>query len=191
MYPGAARGPPGTDGGAGGAGREGVGTDCVAAITMGRCFVSTFVGDWGLLDKRPPLSLRMLVLRPRDAKKPVPELFDPGNGICRDLAGDSSSVEVRAGARCNWTCASEGYGSMAGGAVVGGGSLGRVDRSVAVYASARIGNVISDAIDPCEMCRGDLAIPPNSAGRGCMTCCAVRWDWERGCEASNQVSGPA
>lgn len=41
----------------------------------------------------------------------------------------------------------------------------RVERSVAVYASARMGNVACDASEPCETCRFVWAMPPSSAGK--------------------------
>ena len=67
----------------------------------GRDFVKTFVGDCGLDERRPPLSLRTLVLRPSDAKKPVPEPFTPGSGSgnCSVFVGESRRVDDRAGAR--------------------------------------------------------------------------------------------
>lgn len=100
MCPGAARGPPGMDGVAGVRVVFG-GRDCVAAIGMGRCFVRTLVVDDVGCESRLPLSLRMLVLRPSDAKNPVPELFEPGSGICNDFVGERMSVELRAGGRCS------------------------------------------------------------------------------------------
>lgn len=33
-------------------------------------------------------------------------------------------------------------------------SIGRVERSVALYASGRIGKVASVVVDPCDVCRG-------------------------------------
>ena len=102
MCPGAARGPPGTDGAVGGGvGREGAGCEAEDVMACGRCLVRTFVGDWGVR-RPPPLSLRMLVFRPSVKKKFVAELFGPGNGIGIDLVGERR-VDDRAGLR--WTCA--------------------------------------------------------------------------------------
>lgn len=70
-------------------------------------------------------------------------------------------------------------------------SVGRVDKSVAVYASERLGNVISEAKDPCEMCRIPGGMPPNSTGSGCIACwVAVRCDCVRGCETREQGCQP-
>ena len=88
-------------------GRAGVGCEREVAIACGRCLLRTFVGDCGP-ERRLPFSLRMLVFRPRDAKKPVPEPFVPGRGICRVLVGDRIRVDDRAGARWSCTCAREG-----------------------------------------------------------------------------------
>jgi hypothetical protein len=49
-------------------------------------------------------------------------------------------------------CTKEGYGRTGG--KLGISSVGRVARSVAVYASARLGKVTSDIIDAREVCRG-------------------------------------
>ena len=134
-------------GGAGG--REGWGVESDIAIAGGRCFVSTLFADddCGPSEESVGLSLRMLVLRPRDAKKPVPTPFEPGRGRS-DFVGDRRRVEERTGERCTCACAREGYGRIGGGELLDAISLGRVDRSVAVYASARMGNVASDAREP-------------------------------------------
>ena len=60
----------------------------------------------------------------------------------------------------------------------------RVDKSVAVYASERMGKVASEAKDPWETCLKPGGIPPNSTGKGCNVCCAVRCDCERGWETT-------
>jgi hypothetical protein len=48
-------------------------------------------------------------------------------------------------------CTKEGYGRTGG--KMGISSVGRVARSVAVYASARLGKVTSDIIDARDVCR--------------------------------------
>lgn len=111
MRPGAARGPPGIAGAVGrGASRGEVefeGFDRDVAIGGGR-FVSSLVGDWGLDRPESPFSLRTLVLRPREAKKPVPEPFAPGRSVSGDLVGDERSVDERIWARDRLACAREG-----------------------------------------------------------------------------------
>ena len=80
-----------------------------------------------------------------------------------EVAVGERRVELRVGERCICAVAREGYGIIVGGPLVAM-SIGRVERSVAVYASARTGNVASDAIEPCETWRSCGDMPPNSAG---------------------------
>jgi hypothetical protein len=99
----------------------------------------------------------MLAFRPSDEKKPLDDLpLEVGEAIvCAEDEEDREGVmvDVREAAEgVDW--AKEGYGR--GGGPRGGlkSSLLRYERSVAVVVSARLGKVISDAIDDREMCRG-------------------------------------
>ena len=187
MRPGAARGPPGTTGAVGsGASRADVVAACGLerdAASAGGRFVSTLLGDcWLAASPERPFSLRTLVLRPSDAKKPVPVLFVPGK-MASVFVGEESSVEVRVEVREMFACASAGYGRAGGGAVDGSMSMGRIERSVAVYASARMGNVACEASEPCETCLPCGGMPPSSAGSGAWSVLrAVRCDCVLGCE---------
>ena len=110
--------------------------------------------DWpGGVNMSPgPRSFFRLVFLPSDAKNPVAERplpLDSGTWYVRALG--ESEIALRTGLEV----ASEGYGRYAGGALVEErSSLGRIARSVALYASARTGNETSDDIDPPDTCLG-------------------------------------
>jgi hypothetical protein len=144
---GGARGPPGTDGEFG--------------IVTGRGFGSC---RGGLLDSAlpitgainaTPLSFLILVFRPKDAKKLPGDLFNEVEEVSeRPEDEDELAIIVDAlfsplrGAE-----ASAGYGSE-GGALGGLESPeGGVDRSVAKYASGRLGKVTSEPVEDSEILR--------------------------------------
>lgn len=141
MRLGGARGPPGTEGATGGTvgGRE---TDSA----FGGLLVSRFlVGDIGVLG---PCSLFRLALRPSPKKKPAVDFEDVNNERVED-AEDTSAVDALERPLRGVT-AKAGYGSR-GGAFGGLPSPAiRELRSVAEYASGRLGKVTPESVDDCD-----------------------------------------
>lgn len=164
IRPGGARGPPGSAGWAVICTGRGVGMACCCRLLR----------SFGPDDDAPfplPIDLSvgsrfMLALRPIDAKNPPPPLpllllNDSGmlriDGVMEltlvppvDFAEPSfaTAFTVR-------PCARLGYGRVGGGpsSLIPSDSDGRAERSVATYASIRLGNVTSDPIEPRETCR--------------------------------------
>lgn len=87
-----------------------------------------------------------------------------------------SSVEERVGR----VMAREGYGSAGGGALVTDrSSLGRIVRSVAVYASGRRGNVASESTELWDTCLGCVKSWRLDGKFGFVTSCAALFRAER------------
>ena len=113
-------------------------------------FESTRDGDGGVRVRPGVRSLFKLAFLPIDAKNPPerPCPFERGIWYVRAFGASATALRIGLAAR-------EGYGRYAGGTLVDDrSSPGLMARSVALYASARTGNDISDDIDPPETCLG-------------------------------------
>lgn len=126
------------------------------ALELGDRLVNFCGEDVGLVG---PRSFLTLVFLPSDAKNPPPDFAPDGSAICR-VGGDSdvdgiSKVDARFCGRLGGTTpARDGYGSGGGDLGDGISSPARVERSCAIYASGLTGNVASETIEPCDVCRG-------------------------------------